>query len=301
MKRRSCLVAALAVVLASCGSNPSPPPSASIPVVAAAPSPSPSSVVIDRGSPTPSPSPSPRADRTPQPTPGPTAGPKPPYRRGAYLMTYTDRLRLRSAPGVGSDSVKYTPLLRGGTDLRVRSGPVEADGYWWYRVHIEDGLELDGGVTVGWLAAADHDGEAWIGPPDTDPIDVEEPGLPEPVLVATGVATEVRDGVTYANYGLSISNWYEYGREYFQQVDVGDCSIQPSRTYVDIYDVDFGYFYSYCWLDRPRELTRLLLAVPEGSAPPRAVYVVMHDWYTGQEATSDVIDLPESPFMSPSP
>jgi hypothetical protein len=98
-------------------------------------------------------------------------GPKPPYRAGALLVTVTDDLRLRSKPRVSDDSRKYVPLLKIGTNLSVLDGPIAASGYWWYRVRLEDGLTLDHGITVGWVAAADHDGDAWIDwQGDTDPV-----------------------------------------------------------------------------------------------------------------------------------
>jgi len=77
--------------------------------------------------------------------------------------TVTDRLRVRSEPGVGDDSVRYEPPLPRGTEFRIVEGPVYASDYWWYRV-AGISARLDGGVDAGWVASADHDGTPWIGP-----------------------------------------------------------------------------------------------------------------------------------------
>ncbi|MFL5769148.1 MAG: hypothetical protein ACJ765_03635 [Chloroflexota bacterium] len=57
--------------------------------------------------------------------------------------------------------------------MQILRGPASASGYWWYRVHLEDGLKLRGGIDSGWLAAADDDGDPWIGEPGLD----DRPGV----------------------------------------------------------------------------------------------------------------------------
>jgi serine protease inhibitor len=79
---------------------------------------------------------------------------------GSAVVTVSDRLRVRSAPGVSDDSVKYEPLLPIGTELLVVGGPVEASGFVWWQVEpLSIALEES---NVGWVAMADHDGEPWI-------------------------------------------------------------------------------------------------------------------------------------------
>jgi hypothetical protein len=302
-------VRVLAILLAGCGGTPPAPPSA-----LAAASASPTPVVISGESPIApdpsaesSPTASPAATRSPRPdaTPGPTAGPKPPYRRGADLVTLTDDLRLRSAPGVGPDSRRYEPLLGFGANILVREGPVKADGYWWYRVRLLDGLSVEEGIDVGWLAAQDHDGEEWIGFWPDEGIDtgeVYEPPFPSsPVLTAPGVETVVRDGVRYANYRLSIANWREYAPELFEPGDYGPCDGEPTRTWVEILDADYRVLHTYCSLRGPRDLTQLVLSVREGDMPPDAVSVLVWDRVRDYAYESSPVDLPRSPFMSPSP
>lgn len=71
----------------------------------------------------------------------------------------TDDLLVRSAAGTGADSKKLEPLLPKGTLLYVVDGPVEANGYQWYRVE-----PFDHDVPSGWVAAASRDGERWLEP-----------------------------------------------------------------------------------------------------------------------------------------
>jgi hypothetical protein len=77
----------------------------------------------------------------------------------AVVTRAGDRLRVRSAPGVGAESEKLEPLLSSGTRLLVIGGPVEADGYPWYEVAVEDQPDM----MHGWVAAADA-GTRWIRP-----------------------------------------------------------------------------------------------------------------------------------------
>ena len=108
---------------------------------------------------------SPEASRIPSPTdpasaPAPAATPEPAIGIGSAVETVSDRIRVRSAPGVSDDSVKYEPLLPLGTELLVVGGPVEASGYTWWQVEPQSFALQE--ATVGWVAMADHDGEPWI-------------------------------------------------------------------------------------------------------------------------------------------
>ena len=64
---------------------------------------------------------------------------------------------MRTAPTVdNSKSAKLEPLLSRGVQLQILDGPVSADDYDWYLV------QAIGWPHRGWVAAADHDGVAWI-------------------------------------------------------------------------------------------------------------------------------------------
>jgi len=78
-------------------------------------------------------------------------------RPGALAVTVSDGLRVRSLPAVDGASANFQPLLPVGTQLEVLEGPVDGSGYTW--IHVAPvGVTLDGGVTDGWVAIADHDG-----------------------------------------------------------------------------------------------------------------------------------------------
>jgi len=98
----------------------------------------------------------------------PAATPAPPadaggLAPGVLAVTVTDELRVRSAPRVADDSLRHTPLLPNGTEVVVTAGPVEANGYTWYRV-APMAFKLDDAVDQGWVAVADHDGTPWVAP-----------------------------------------------------------------------------------------------------------------------------------------
>jgi hypothetical protein len=100
----------------------------------------------------------------------------------------TPNLRVRSQPRVAADSIKLEPLLQPGVRLFVIEGPVRADRYDWYRV-VPIGSnpgDADSPLPSGWVAAADHDGEAWI--------ERSEPNCPsQPVDVAALTAMHSLD------------------------------------------------------------------------------------------------------------
>jgi serpin B len=127
----------MALIVASCGSStptPTSPPSSSPPAAV--------------------------ATATPPSNEAPSASPADPF-VGNVVVTVSDRLRVRSLPEVSDASVKYEPLLPIGTELQVIGGPVDGSGYVWYEVSPIS-LALNDGVTRGWVAMADKNGEAWI-------------------------------------------------------------------------------------------------------------------------------------------
>ena len=73
-------------------------------------------------------------------------------------ITVSDRLRVRSAPGLESDRYE---LLALGTPVWVVQGPVTAADYDWFEV-VVPGLEVDGVPRVGWVADSDHGRERWL-------------------------------------------------------------------------------------------------------------------------------------------
>lgn len=173
---------ALLVIVTGCAIPPtadrsaSPIPTEGLPAVTA----------DDQGEPvassaTPSPS---RSSPPPSTAPPSTAPPDPtpaatpltslmsgPLRIDGLALVVADRLRVRSAPGTGADSVRLEPLLEAGTMLFLIEGPMGGSGYDWYRIapatfgNGGDQHEFrywgDAGP-IGWVASADRDGTPWI-------------------------------------------------------------------------------------------------------------------------------------------
>jgi serpin B len=135
---RSLAVVLIMALIGACGTQPAP--SVTEPATTPSSPPSPSASFADV--------PSATADASVLPA-------------GSLVTTVSDRLRVRSEPRVSDDSVMYEPVLLLGTDLTVVAGPVMANDYVWYEVEVEPGM-LQGGVTRGWVAMADHDGTPWI-------------------------------------------------------------------------------------------------------------------------------------------
>jgi len=94
----------------------------------------------------------PSASSGPNPSPGPGV-----LAAGSTVEIVVTGLRVRTAPTVDdSKSAKLDPLLGRGVQLQIIEGPVTADDYDWYLV------QAIGWPHRGWVAAADHDGAAWI-------------------------------------------------------------------------------------------------------------------------------------------
>ena len=150
------LVTILVVVLIAGGCDSGATPSA--PGAALTPTPTPVPTSPDSTSPD---------STSPQATPSDIATPVPSIAvgggmvPGSMAVTVSNHVRVRSQPRVSDDSVLYEPLLPTGTELTVVEGPVRGSGYDWYRV-APLSLTLSGGITDGWVAAADHDGTPWV-------------------------------------------------------------------------------------------------------------------------------------------
>jgi hypothetical protein len=87
----------------------------------------------------------------------PAPSPGTDLRPGDLAAMVTDgRLVIRTLPETGANSAIFKTRLYPGQRVLVLEGPVEADGYPWYRIRL--------GVIEGWVAAADHDGEPWLVP-----------------------------------------------------------------------------------------------------------------------------------------
>ena len=233
-------------------------------------------------------------------------GPMPRFAAGDLLMTVTDNVVVRSAPRVSADSIIYGPALHQGTTFSIVKGPEAGSGYWWYRVRLEDDQVLTGGITVGWVAAADHDGEPWIDwvETSTDPIEEPDlPALPDPDLEIEGARVDTGgDGRLYTYFDLAVVNWADYPVELFAPApELEPCGLNKSasRTWVGIVNAeDSSQIYGFCGLAAPEDLVRIWFAVPFGSPPPSGVYVEIWDRLLERSGVSNTV-VPPWPLPSP--
>jgi hypothetical protein len=299
--RRVGVILVFAVLVAACGATPPIPSPAASPSQEGPGAASPSPVAVATPEPSAEPSAAPTVDPTPGATPSPrppdaTPGPKPAFRRGDVVQTITPRVRVRSLPAVSGASAQYTPLLDEGTYARVLEGPVQGSGYWWYRVRVLSGVTLDGGVTRGWLAAADHDGAPWV----EEVVDVGSEPVPEPdplpvaVLRFDGIeAVAASDGTPITRYLLSVTNWQDFDEELFAPApELEPCGTNEdaSRTWVDIIDAETeDRLYGFCALDAPEALQGIWFGLEGDVAPPGGVYVVLTDRLEGRTSQSNVV------------
>jgi hypothetical protein len=127
--------------------------------------------------PTPSPSPLPPTDPPPPSeseappavvlqTPEPNAD-SVPIAPDSIGVVVTNDLRVRSRPEVSDASERLTPLLQEGQQVFVVDGPVSGSGYEWYLVAPFGGYEANA-LPFGWVAAADKNGDSWLGTGSVD-------------------------------------------------------------------------------------------------------------------------------------
>lgn len=78
---------------------------------------------------------------------------------GAAGVTVSDDLRVRASPRLTSQRYELLPI---GTDVWVVDGPVVEADYEWFQVIVPAVVPSSGAPRVGWVAASDHGGEAWL-------------------------------------------------------------------------------------------------------------------------------------------
>ncbi len=119
------------------------------------PTPTPTPIPVPNLIPTPTPTitPTPTPTATPTVTPTPTATPIPVLRPGGRGRIDAETLNVRAGPGTGHDRIG---VLLQGQVVSILEGPQEADGYRWWKIRTEDGLE-------GWVAQGTDEVE-WVVP-----------------------------------------------------------------------------------------------------------------------------------------
>lgn len=82
-----------------------------------------------------------------------------PVRIDGLALVVVDGLRVRSAPGSGTDSTISAGPLTKGSEVFVVDGPTSANAYSWWQVQA-----VTGSWSFGWVAAASRDREVWLAP-----------------------------------------------------------------------------------------------------------------------------------------
>lgn len=95
------------------------------------------------------------ATASPAPAVTEAPGPDGPLQVGDVVAMVTDgRLVIRTLPETGPNSALFKTRLFPGQRALVLEGPVDGDGYPWFRIRVGD--------IEGWASAADRDGTPWL-------------------------------------------------------------------------------------------------------------------------------------------
>ena len=106
-------------------------------------------------------------------SPAPTATPSPSIAIDGIVQAQVANLRVRDAPGLAGRTLGTLPP---GAQSFVVDGPVESDGYEWYRLHalgLPEGTGCEGPPQTdpyncpgwfGWVASSGPDGSVWLIP-----------------------------------------------------------------------------------------------------------------------------------------
>ncbi len=119
--------------------------------------------------------------------------------------------------------------------------------------------------------------------------------FPAPVLAFTGAENYTVQGNSFTRYKLSVTNRAAFPNSlFYASPDLPPCGLNANsaRTWVDIHNADDDQrLYGFCALDSSDALDKLWFAVPQGSAPPSSVYVVLRDRRCGASFTSNDVAL----------
>lgn len=112
-------------------------------------------------------------------------------------MVTDERLVIRTLPQTGPNSAIFKTRIYPGQRVLVLEGPVDGDGYRWYRVRL--------GAIEGWASAADRDGTPWLTPVNNGVIAfVAEGAAGEPETIRTiGADGTIGERVLSADPSLS--------------------------------------------------------------------------------------------------
>jgi hypothetical protein len=117
--------------------------------------------------------------------------------------------------------------------------------------------------------------------------------FPAPVLVFTGSENYTVQGNAFTRYNLSVTNRAAYPHSLFRpSPDLPPCGslANAARTWVDVYNGDTEQrIYGFCALESADDLDRIWFAVPQGTAPPNSVYIMLKDRRCSATYTSNSV------------
>jgi hypothetical protein len=120
--------------------------------------------------------------------------------------------------------------------------------------------------------------------------------LPTPVPAFTGTEDYIDAfGNPYTEYRIPVTNWSDFPAYLFHLTpDYGPCDLNenPSRTWVGIFRDDGSWIYGFCAFDEPQLLQGIWFGIRQGTTPPPAVYIELHDRGCELTTRSDLLELP---------
>lgn len=105
--------------------------------------------------------------------------------------------------------------------------------------------------------------------------------LTKPILYLRSLERYQTGAGTFVSFTYEVTNRSAYPAAMFTlNSNLPPCGANPnaSRTWVDFYNAATNQrIYGYCALTSPDKLGKISFSLPEGTAPPRAVYIVIYD------------------------
>lgn len=119
-----------------------------------------------------------------------------------------------------------------------------------------------------------------------------QPATPAPKLYLTGLERYAVRGSSFIRFKYDVLNKSAFPAELFKpapQLPPCGKNAQSSRSWVDFFEAGTDKrIYGFCALGAPTDLGSIWFALPEGTAPPKGVYITIVDRQTNSKYTSNV-------------